>query len=141
MPTATIKGSARTRQSYLPAEMASLLLPYREGSLVVLEDVHSFPQMGVVSAFELGRGKGIWMGILGALGIPYELVSPQQWKKDILSGRAKEKEAARIKAQELYPNLIHMLQRKMDHNRADALLLAHWGLEKIVGRPPLLSGR
>ena len=81
-PTALIEGE-KTKRRHLTGSMARLLLPYahRHDVLAVLENVHSMPKQGVASSFCFGEGKGMWEGILAALEIPMELVSPQRWKK------------------------------------------------------------
>jgi len=86
----------------------------------VLEDVHSSPQMGVVSAFTFGRGFGHLEMALAALKIPHEKVRPQVWQKSLgcLSGGDKNKTKAR--AQSLFPQL------KITHANADALLIAEY---------------
>jgi len=40
----------------------------------------------------------------------------------------KEKDASRVKAMQLYPQTAKDLTRKRDHGRADALLLAVYGM-------------
>ena len=82
------------------------------------------PGQGVASMFNFGMGYGIIQGVVSALGIPYELVTPQSWKKRAgLIG--KDKDNARTMAQQLYPDA--PLGRKKDIGRADALLIARFG--------------
>lgn len=118
-----------TRCEYVPVAMATLLEELIEGSdevFVAIERVTPFPRAGVVPMFQLGLGLGVWLGILGALRLPYELVRPQDWKRAMISGRGREKEASRLRALEIWPQLAPELERKMDHDRADALLIALW---------------
>lgn len=99
--------------------------------IVVLEDVSSMPTDGHVGAFRFGRSKGILEGVCAAMGLPVHYVTPSKWKKEMgLSGIAKNlaKDAARRKAMDLYPKFVTELLRKQDHNRAEAVLLAHWYL-------------
>jgi len=92
--------------------------------ICALEKVHSMPKQGVVSTFTFGEGYGIWKGILAAFSIPHELVTPQAWKKLMLSGRSKEKGATILRVQQLFPGAdVHL---KKHHGRADALLLAEY---------------
>lgn len=91
-----------------------------------LESVNAFPGQGVTSMFSLGRGLGIWEGVLAALNIPYTKVLPQVWKRTMLGGKTKQaKESSRLRAQQLFPSAD--LSRKRDHGRAEALLIAEWG--------------
>ena len=95
---------------------------------IILEKVHAMPGQGVVSMFEFGKGLGIWLGILATQKIPYELITPQRWKKEMLRDIPGTDQKARsvIAAKRLYPDL--ELPRKKDHNKADAVLIATWGL-------------
>lgn len=93
---------------------------------VFLEKVHAMPNQGVTSMFNFGQGYGIIKGVLGCLGYDYTLVTPQAWKKH--HGLLKtDKDAARLKAIELFPEAEQYLQRKKDIGRADALLIAAYG--------------
>ena len=93
---------------------------------VYLEKVHAMPNQGVTSMFNFGQGYGIIKGVLGCLGYDYTLVTPQAWKKH--HGLLKtDKDAARLKAIELFPEAEQYLQRKKDIGRADALLIAAYG--------------
>ena len=93
---------------------------------VYLETVHAMPNQGVTSMFNFGQGYGIIKGVLGGLDIEYTLVTPQSWKKH--HGLLKtDKDAARLKAIELFPEAEQYLQRKKDIGRADALLIAAYG--------------
>jgi len=82
--------------------------------------------MGSSSAFRFGEGYGVVKGVLGALGLHWQLVFPQKWKAH--HGLLKqEKDAARIRAIELFPALAGDLARKKDIGRADSLMIALYG--------------
>jgi hypothetical protein len=85
-----------------------------------------FGKQGGLQTFSLGYGYGIWVGILGALGLPYELCRPGQWKPNMLKGLPAGKDAARMRACQLFPTARGDLARKKDHNRGEALLLAEY---------------
>jgi crossover junction endodeoxyribonuclease RuvC len=89
-----------------------------------IERVHSMPEQGISSAFSFGEGFGYWQGLLSGLEIPFDLVTPQAWKKALLAGAAKEKDASRIRAQQLFPTAD--LRLKKHHGRAEALLIAEY---------------
>jgi crossover junction endodeoxyribonuclease RuvC len=134
-PTMTVEG-VTIRRKYNTAAMASLLRPYATMNdvLVVLEAVHSMPSQGVASAFTFGEGLGMWKGIIAAFNLPVELVSPQRWKKEIMADQGKEKNAARYKAVQLFPEVAECFSRVKDDGRAEALLMAEYGrrLRKVV---------
>ncbi len=97
-----------------------------QDALVSIEAVHSMPGKGVSSTFAFGKGFGMWLGILAALSIPHQAVTPQRWKGIMLRDGGKEKDAARVKAMQLFPQIADQISRKRDHGRADALLIAAW---------------
>jgi len=86
--------------------------------VVVIESVHSSPQMGVKSAFTFGRSYGFLRGVLSALGYPYVEVRPQAWQKAMGCLTKGQKNVTKALAQQLYPG------EKVTHATADALLLA-----------------
>lgn len=99
---------------------------------IVLEKVHAMPGQGVTSMFNFGQGYGIIKGTLQSMGHEYELITPQAWKG--LAGLLKtEKDAARIKAIEEFPEAEKFLQRKKDSGRADAIWIGYYGLKKYLG--------
>jgi hypothetical protein len=100
----------------------------------VIEKVAAMPStddrkasMGATSAFNFGKGVGIWLGMLAMAGIPYEEVHPATWKSVLLRDMGKEKSASIMKATQLYPSTARDLTRVKDHGRADALMLAEYG--------------
>ncbi len=124
MPTYAGTG---TRREVNESELAKILKrAYSSGGhdAVYLERVSAMPGQGVSSMFSFGCSYGIVRGVLSALEFPYELVTPQSWKKRAgLIGR--DKDAARSMAQQLYPTA--PLARKKDIGRADAILIARFG--------------
>jgi crossover junction endodeoxyribonuclease RuvC len=86
-----------------------------------LELVHSMPRQGVASSFKFGKGYGVLIGVLSALEIPFELVTPQKWQKAMGCMSKGDKNVTKRKAQQLFPRL------KITHATADALLIAAYG--------------
>lgn len=134
-PVDVVTRGRKSKLEFLPGEMANLLSMYAdpEGSPhVFIEQVSAMPGQGVTSMFGFGKGYGIWIGILAALGIPYTFVTPQAWKKVIMAGKG-DKDAARGVAQSLFPSMVSQLSRKKDIGRADALLIAEYGRRTMKG--------
>ncbi|WP_239651517.1 Holliday junction endonuclease [Neosynechococcus sphagnicola] len=98
-------------------------------SLAVLEKVHSMPGQGVSSTFKFGTGYGSILGILVVLGIRTELVPPQTWKRVVLQGTTKDKDAAISYCRRAFPNVALVLPRcrKPHDGIADALCLLEYG--------------
>lgn len=84
--------------------------------------------MGATSAFMFGKGVGHIEGVLAALGIPVEFVTPGQWKRALGLPGGKDKESARALAQQVFPEA--PLGLKKHHGRAEALLVAKWYADK-----------
>lgn len=66
---------------YKEDRQLELTPPY---ALAAIEKVHSMPRQGVVSTFTFAENYGRWQGYLAGLGVPYHLVTPQRWQKEIL---------------------------------------------------------
>lgn len=116
-----------------PTELWSSLIkfPYwKDTKLVVLESVHSMPKQGVSSSFKFGVNFGQWQMALAALEVPYVLITPQRWRKTLDSSvpAKPEKEDLRQFALRRFPEASDFLSRKGDHGRAEALIMALWGL-------------
>lgn len=81
--------------------------------------------MGAQSSFNFGDGFGQVKATFRVMRIPLVLVEALTWKRRFgLIGQ--EKDAARVLAQSRFPNAAHLLQRKKDQGRGDALLVALW---------------
>jgi crossover junction endodeoxyribonuclease RuvC len=93
--------------------------------IAFLERVHALPKQGVTSTFTFGMSYGIVRGVLAALNIPVNLVTPQQWKSTIRVGR--DKAEARLIAARLFPDHGAVFSRVRDDGRAEAALLAWFG--------------
>jgi crossover junction endodeoxyribonuclease RuvC len=130
-PTAQV-GTKREMDAHAATRLLKSLCQGKD-CFVAVEKVHAMPGQGVTSMFSFGRGYGTWLGILAALGIPHNTVAPQTWKKVMLADGGKEKDASRVKAMQLYPQIADQLSRKKDHGRADALLMAAWAQRVVYG--------
>jgi len=126
-PTFTVKHGKKNKRHCDAVGMAEILKSYpAEDCHIALEKVHSMKGQGVASMFSMGEGFGIWKGIIAMGGFKLTLVTPQAWKKVMMSGMGKEKDASRQRAIELFPTLYDQLKRKKDHDRAEALLIAEF---------------
>lgn len=96
---------------------------------VYIEKAQAMPGQGVASMFNYGKGFGLILGVCEALGIPYRLITPQAWKKVVLSGTAKDKDAAVNFVRRAYPgvNLTPGRKQKPHDGMADAVCIAEYG--------------
>ena len=79
--------------------------------------VNAMPNQGVTSMFNFGQSYGVIKGIFLALEIPTFFVRPAKWKKyfDLLGT---EKDASRVKAIEMFPDLsVQLAKKKIQTNQ------------------------
>ena len=103
---------------------------FMEPTLVLIEKVASRPEQGVASTFKFGTVFGQALGAVQAVGWAYELVRPQDWKKVVLAGTARDKEAAIQRVMGRYPhvNLTPGRMRKPHDGIAEAVCIAEFGM-------------
>lgn len=95
----------------------------------VVEKANAHPGQGVVSTFSFGTNYGIWLGQLELASVPYDIITPAAWKKEIFDGMKRSgdlKADSLDRARRLFPECGGKLRFKKDHNRAEALLLAEY---------------
>lgn len=97
-----------------------------------LERVNAMPKQGVVSMFNFGKNFGFIQGLLTAYSIPYELVTPQKWKKEFqITG---DKNSSIAVCKRLFPDVdLRRTERcrKDDDGAAESLLLAEYARRKL----------
>lgn len=121
MPVMKIGKSSRVDS----AALARFLRDYDCGHAYV-ERVGAMPGQGVSSMFTFGHAAGVVEAVLATLCIPCTLVSPQAWKKRAgLIG--KDKDAARSRAIQLWPNWSGLCKKGEGQALADAALIARYG--------------
>lgn len=86
-----------------------------------LELVSAMPKQGVSSTFKFGTSYGFLRGLLIAMHIPFETVTPAKWQQVMRCRSRGDKNVTKARAQELFPN------HKWTHRTADAVLLAEYG--------------
>ena len=125
-PTVNVKKSnGKYRREYDEQGMATLIKANIGFSRLIragIELAHAMPKQGVASSCKIGEGFGIWKGVLAGLGVSFEVVRAASWKKAM--GLSSDKETSRLKAIQMFPDI--RLERKKDHNRAEALLIAEY---------------
>ncbi len=99
---------------------------------MILINVPPGPKQGVVSMFKFGQNFGMWQMAIAAMSWPYELVTPIRWRKILDSSLPKKptKEDLRYYAMRRFPNDSHLLARKKDDGRAEAIMIALYARAK-----------
>jgi hypothetical protein len=138
--------SPRAGKAFDEGDLRRLVLEECPDAAVV-EQVGAMPEQGIASTYLFASCWGMIRGVLCGLGIPYTLVTPQTWKKALftdaergthIEDRAKrkvhQKAAASAWVGQHYPgiNLYHGARTTRDHNAAEAVMLAHYGIHHVT---------
>jgi hypothetical protein len=86
------------------------------------------PGQGVSSTFKFGRTCGQLQGILAGLFVPTFLVRPAVWK--LALGLTSDKYMSMELASKVFPEKKDMWVLKKHNDRAEAALLAYYGIRK-----------
>ena len=96
----------------------------------VIERAQAMPDQGASSGFSYGRAVGALEACVQGLMIPLTIIESSSWKK--AHGLIhRDKEDSRQRAIMLFPSGQASFARKLDHNRAEAALIAHFGLSLL----------
>ena len=124
-------GEGANRRVNVPAVLGWIRAKHRvPPDHAFMERGQGFPGQGISSTFRYGRACGALEACVAGLQIPLTLVAPVAWKRS-LSLLGREKEASRQRALELFPTAVDDLSRHLDHGRAEAMLLAWYGLSEL----------
>ena len=107
--------------------IATVYILKPERTRVVVERVGAMPGQGVTSTFNFGKNFGFILGVLESFHFPYELVTPQKWKREF--GVTADKNTSIEVCKRLFPdvNLKRTERCTKDHDgMAEALLLAEF---------------
>ena len=112
------------------------LIPASDAGCVVTENVHVMRVAGRAMAHSTETTLvGLRYAVHAACDIArirMHFVSPQAWKRHYGIKGDKTGAAAREVARRLYPTRADDLKRVKDHNRAESLLIAHYGKDKLA---------
>lgn len=144
MPTKEVAGGGLVSRRVDGRELANALralVPASEAAIVTCELVHAIAgkakgQGGMQQMGSMMRSFGGIECILDAMRYETAWVRPQEWKKFYGLRREGEESPTIVKAKSLdmarrlFPGAQDPLKRAKDHNRAEALLIAHFGLAR-----------
>ena len=113
-------------------ELTSLLMKAKDGhaARITVERSQAMPGQGVSSTFCIGVVLGSILAACQQVAVPIDLVSAAQWKNAM--GLNTDKAASLSLARLQFPTAD--LDRKKDHNRAEALCIALWALKSWSGK-------
>ena len=95
----------------------------------LIERAQAMPKQGASSGFKYGRAVGAIEATIALCSIPMEIIEPSAWKR-FWKLPGKDKESGRQKALQLFPAAHAALARKKDHGRAEASLIALFGVQQ-----------
>jgi len=136
LPTVEIPGGRMVRRRIDARGLMDLIrqfVPPGEAALALIEDVHTMPGRfnSPQTQGSLMHSRGVVETVLELARIQVKAVQPGTWKA-FYGLIGSEKSDAIDKARALFPIVDGQLKRQKDHNRADALLLAHYGQRKLT---------
>ena len=125
-PMPTLKAGTGSKRIIDELELARLFASRAKMiKKVFIERVHAMPKQGVTSVFTFGVGYGIVRGILAANFLSVEYITPQKWKKELRVPAAKD--AARARANEIFPAYSNQWNKATWDGRAEAAMIAYYG--------------
>lgn len=138
MPTiASGKGAKSSERSKVDVWGLSRFLRDCMPADVWVEQVAPMPSggrsMGATSAFRFGEAFACAWAIPAVLTMPVHMVTPVLWKKSMGIAPKSGKDASRLMVLERFPGRSGDFARKKDHGRADAVLIALYGLGATHG--------
>lgn len=114
--------------------------PSEEIVHLAIENVHAIQgRTGNSSNFSFGLGKGILMGMVAGLNIPYTLVNPKTWQKIAWEGVSKQadnKKTSLVAAKRLFPeeSFLATERSRVPHDGiVDGVLMAYYIMLKNKG--------
>jgi crossover junction endodeoxyribonuclease RuvC len=141
MPVGDVTVGKTTRKRISPELLGFMLRNMMPVDLCVIEEVTSMPKQGLSSTFIFGQAHGLVLGAVAATGTRIIRVRPQEWQTKLKAKgdprlralewqtKLKAKGDPRLRALQFYPAFADDLKRKKDEGRADAILLARYGID------------
>lgn len=138
MPTLALTRGGKNKREVDAHHLAALLAGNNIGH-AFLEQSWAMPTKGAhargqgqgpSSAFASGKGYGIIIGALAALGIPYTLVPAATWKRAL--GVPAAKDGARARASQLLPASAGWWPLVKHDGRAEAAMLCLFGARQLA---------
>src|ERR1700733_9902082 len=130
MPTLALSRGGKNKLELDPHSLAAALGRDRIGHAFV-ENVGAMPGQGVSSVFSFGKSYGVVIGVLATLGVPMSFVAPAAWKRALQVPAAKD--GARARASQLLPAAACHWPLVKHDGRAEAALIAYFGLRQLGG--------
>jgi crossover junction endodeoxyribonuclease RuvC len=125
MPTVTLDRNGKAKRQVSVPELVDIIKTFDPNEAYV-EKVFAMAGQGVTSVFSFGRSLGVVEGVLTTMKIKTTLITPQTWQKRMAVTGGKD--GSRARAMDLFPEQAQMFKRVKDDGRADAALIAAFGV-------------
>lgn len=130
IPTLEVgRGGGKKRRDLDGYSLFALLEQHRPLGHVFLEQAQAMPGQSAYATGIFFQVYGEIRGILVAASIPFTVVHPQVWKRSLLVPR--EKDGARARASQLLPTSSGQWALKKHDGRAEAAMIALWGIRHL----------
>ena len=106
----------------------SEIIKFNKPTEAWIEKALLMPMNGKIAYQKMGKAEGIFQGIFAALDIPYTIIAPAVWKKEM--GCDSDKDNSRMRASQLLPQCAHNWELKSHDGRAESSLIALYGYRK-----------
>jgi crossover junction endodeoxyribonuclease RuvC len=127
LPTAPTENFNGIDPVELKRLLAMRIAPVFRNTVAYCEKSILPPKNGALATRSVYDCRGVIRAVLALSGIPLIYVSPKEWKKFHGLPEKSDKERSRGFCKQIRPDLSEQLARKMDHNRAEAVLIALYG--------------
>jgi crossover junction endodeoxyribonuclease RuvC len=125
MPTFTVK-RGKTMRRELDGQSLHRLIANSGADHCFVEQAQGMPGQSAYATGIFFLTYGFILGILTARNLPYTIVHPRKWKVGL--GVPAEKDGARARASQLLPQAADQWPLKKHDGRAEAALIAYWGI-------------
>lgn len=120
MPTFEVKG-----RRVLDMQTIARIIKQDPPWHVYIEKLTPMPKISGLGSFSMGHSEGFMLGLMTGFNLPYTLIRPNDWKKQM--GCPADKDGARARASQLLPQFAHNWPLKKHDGRAEASLIALYG--------------
>lgn len=124
----TKKGNTKTHTVLDEQELRGILTE-NPISHIYIEKSQSMPGQGAPATFNYACSYGIIRGICIGLQIPYTLIHPATWKRVMMKDMDKGKDAAIVRAKQLFPALSSEIGKH--DGIAEAILIGYYGEKNL----------
>jgi len=127
VPTLEVVRGKKKKREIDQHGLQEILSKFGRGvTIAYMEVASAMPGQGTTSMFAFGFVYGSLRQAIVSNGIAMTHVAPPVWRKALAVRKGKD--ASRLRASELMPEYAELWSRAKDHGRAEAALIAYYGM-------------